>query len=143
MYVKVMVLAGNQMIAFPNIRNFINPTMCPHRCIEEANNQTKKSGFPPTFKTRLPRPKFEKQVEFWEVFFWGGSSLPLNLSVKYLRLKSRNMKPLALSLPEIHLPGDAQDSRVTADEDHSLAWPPEWGRRSYKTVKVVEKCALL
>lgn len=72
-------------------------------------------------------------------FFLGGDDfLPLNLSVKYLRLKPRDLKPLALSLPEIHLPGDAQDSCVTADEDHSLAGPPEWSRRSYKTVKALE-----
>lgn len=72
----------------------------------------------------------------------GGGFLPLNLSVKYLRLKPSGLNPLALSLPEIQLPGDAQDSRVTADEDNSVAGPPEWGRRSYKTVKVVEKIAL-
>lgn len=72
MHVKVMVLAGNQMMAFSKTRNSINPTVCPHRCIEETNKQTKKSCFPPTFKTQLPRPKFKKQVEFWK--FWGALS---------------------------------------------------------------------
>lgn len=73
MHAKVMVLAGNQMIAFSKIRNFINPTVCPHRCIEETNKQTKNLVFRLHSRLTCVGPNWKNKLSFGRVFFGGGA----------------------------------------------------------------------
>lgn len=84
MHVKVMVVAGNQMIAFSKIRNFINPTVCPHRCIEETNKQTKNLVFHLHSRLNCLGPNLKNKLSFGS---FGGPFQTLNLSVNHLRLK--------------------------------------------------------
>lgn len=64
MHVKVMVLAGNQNDCFFKIQKLHQSYRVPTQVYKRNEQANKKSCFPPTFKTQLPRPKFKKQVEF-------------------------------------------------------------------------------